>query len=104
MDAQQIGMPALQVQGSAPNIEHAYQAPLLPFLDVRPDQFPDGCDVVIMRPGQLEPAGTVHLDRGVLLMMAMPEVAEKLRPAIRLQQQREMAIQKAAQDALAGRG
>jgi hypothetical protein len=68
------------------------EAALQAFVDVIPPAFPEGVEIIFMRPGQLEPAGRVMLPVGVMLLLAPPETAVHLRAAQRAQieQQRRM--------------
>jgi hypothetical protein len=68
------------------------EAALQSFVDVVPPAFPEGVEIIFMRPGQLEPAGRVMLPVGVMLLLAPPETAMHLRATMRAQieQQRRM--------------
>ena len=67
------------------------------FLDVIPPQWPDGCDIVFMRPGQLEKAGEIRLPLGCMLVYIPPEQANQMRGMIRdaLEKQRAAAERQA---------
>jgi hypothetical protein len=54
-------------------------ADLKGFLDVTPARFPNGCDLIFARPGDLAPAGTRSVPVGSLLFYAAPEVAASIR-------------------------
>jgi hypothetical protein len=51
--------------------------------DVDPDQFPHGCEFIIMRPGSIEPLGKMEVVRGCLIAVIPPEVAHHMRPMIK---------------------
>jgi hypothetical protein len=53
------------------------------FLDVIPPKFPEGCQVVFMRPGELEAVGTIPLPVGSMLVYIPPEQATQVRGAMR---------------------
>ncbi len=53
------------------------------FFDVDPEQFPDGINVSVFKPGGLEVLGTVTLVKGSLLMYIDPTAAEYLRRAFK---------------------
>ena len=63
----------------------AVEAALQGFFDCNPEAFPNGCEVVFIRPGQLERCGQVTLPKGCLLLYAPPELAEQLRSVMRTQ-------------------
>lgn len=45
---------------------------------VDPEQFPNGMEMVIMRPGVLEPVGTVVVRKGCMIGVIPPEMAQHL--------------------------
>lgn len=47
--------------------------------DVRPEQFPDGVDLVLMQPGHLEPLFANRAPAGSMLLFVKPELAAQLR-------------------------
>lgn len=63
----------------------AIQAQLQGFFDCDPGPFPNGCEVIFMRPGQLERAGAVMVPPGALLLYAPPEMAAQLRAVMKSQ-------------------
>lgn len=51
--------------------------------DVDPAQFPIGLELVVYRPGELQPIGRGHIPAGCMLLALPPELAKHLRPAVR---------------------
>jgi hypothetical protein len=67
-------------EGAAIRVE--FQA----FLDCDPDEFPQGMELILMRPGQLDPVGRgLMVPRGCILYIAGPEASVHLRAGIRKQ-------------------
>ena len=56
-----------------------------------PEQYPDGVDVIVMAPGQLEPLGSVRLKKGCGLVGVHPETMNHLLAQIQ-EQRRNMAL------------
>ncbi len=67
------------VIAASPVLEQPQQIRMQAFLDVNPEQFPNGCEIIIMRPGELTAVGSIPLPVGVLLMLIDVETANHMR-------------------------